>query len=255
MAIRYKVCGKSSGLTSCYGSINALMDKEAFDGIELELTNPETSHHDSRLFLDRLNDDEVREVLRMARATGFGEYIPRTLKQLRDAGSIHFSPDVPFYVVVAVTGFFRLWANHKEGMGVYQMLRDRGLDAYQALAGMATMHNPDKPYLYCFGEHSIVPWTIFNKESIAQFKRWPEMVGSLPSMADEIEETGRLTYTGRDEWFGATRSGNDIYRGYDDWPDDGHGCVTSLFLEGELSEYDHNYIKLDELVEEVKSWK
>lgn len=266
MTIAYKVCGTESSFTSCYGSINSyicigLGRGDVFDGIELYLTGKK---HGTDLFLDGvLSDDKMRKVLRIMRATGFSKYIPRTLSKLKKDGSIKFSKDTPFYVVVAVTSFFRLWANHRRGLEVYDMLHRRGLDAYQALAGMATLnpdpHNDSKYVLYTFGEHSIIPWTIFNEESVAELRDWPNRVGELPTMADELRDnSNRLSYSGRDRWFGAKSSGNATY--FEDDDERGatgaeYGCATLDFIEGGYSDYSTNYVDVDALVDHVKTWR
>ena len=267
MTIAYKICGVDSNFTSCYGSINRYIDRgirngNTFDGIELYLTRDKKSSgiHQSPLFLDSvLTDTEMRKVLRIMRATGFSTYIPRTLSKLDKDGSIKFSKDTPFYVVVAVTSFFRLWANHSKGLEVYDMLRKRGLDAYQALAGMATLWPEDdgKWRFYAFGEHSIIPWTIFNEQSVAAFRDWHKYVGDLPSMEDELKSTERLSYSGRDEWFGAQSLGNDRYISDDDDEIVGadYGCDTLDFIkDGGYSEYETNYVDVDALVKHVKTW-
>lgn len=266
MTIAYKVCGVESQFTSCYGSINSYINNglgrdNVFDGIELYLAGKKRG---TNLFLDGvLSDDEMRKVLRIMRATGFSKYIPRTLSKLKKDGSIKFSKDTPFYVVVAVTSFFRLWANHSKGLKVYDMLRKRGLDPYQALAGMASIsedpHDSNKYNLFLFGEHSIIPWTIFNEDSVAKFRDWYNRVGELPSMADELRDSGnRLSYSGRDKWFGAEHSGNDIYLDEDNLELEGstyYGCSTLDFLKEGYSDYTPNYVDIDKLVEHVKTWE
>ena len=266
MTIAYKVCGRESTFTSCYGSINRHINNgisygTAFDGIELYLTRDKKSScvHRSPLFLDGvLTDTEMRKVLSIMRATGFSTYIPRTLSKLNKDGSIKFSKDTPFYVVVAITSFFRLWDNHSKGLEVYDMLRKRGLDAYQALAGMATLRPEDdgRWRFYTFGEHSIIPWTIFNEQSVAAFRDWPNRIGELPSMDEELKSTDRLSYIGRDEWFGAESSGNDECISDDDDEIVGadYGCDTLDFIKNGYSGYATNYVDVDALVEHVKTW-
>jgi len=128
--------------------------RDEFDGITLYLSNaafgrdfPDDEKGRGAWDREMLTDTEsidkayLRTMMRMARAVGFGEYIPRTVNKLVADGYIHFPKTVPFYIVVAVTGFFRAWdGNHESLHKVYTDLIKAGVEPYTALCASQGIH-------------------------------------------------------------------------------------------------------------------
>jgi hypothetical protein len=270
MTILYETGGNLSGLTSCYGSIYRYLPKDIddFDGIKLFLSNKSAAddHPAYQLFLDKYKDDDesIRSILRMARDTGFSEYVPRYITTLKNRDYIQMSEDMPFFVVVALTGFFRAFNNHYNLIECYEYFRKRGIDPHISLAAAYTVSTRIKSdgttefYFTPHGEHSVIPWTMLNKGSIKKFKSWNKRMSELPSMRDELIEKGRLYYTGRDEWFGAVSSGNNTHVDEDTLEEDGigiYGCETLNHLKKSYSDYETNVVDMDSLVAELKTWR
>ena len=277
MSIRYAVSGNLSNYTTCYGSLYKYLSPTTFDGITLYLRkaavardfpdDDENSDWNSGFLLDKKGTDYVRTMMQMCRQMGFGDYIPRTVDKIVADGCIHFSKDIPFYIVVAVTGFFRAWdGNHTELHNVYADLIKAGVEPYAAFcASQAISKVGDRYTMYTASEHSIVPYCIFNREGINKFRTWKDRLPDLKSMAEEVDRTGELNYHGRDKWFGAKFSGNDedpddvFYwdsaddeeQPIDEWAEI---CHTMKYLKSEWSPYSSIYIHFDELVEEIKEW-
>ena len=286
MSIRYSIGGQLSSYTTCYGDIDSYLrdfEHDDFDGIRLYL-HPDAVEKDfpdddstvgcyrSQLLLEVKDKDYVRDMMRIARHTGFGEYIPRTVNKVVRDGYIDFSPDVPFYIVVAVTGFFRAWdGNHESLHEVYYDLLAGGVEPYAALCASQSIRKRSfmsgtKYVVHLAGEHSIIPYCIFNKYGVDTFRTWRDRRNTLPSMAEELRSTGRLEYYGRDKWFGAEFSGNDrdVYDDVFWWDEDyeegtppdewGGICAVMDYLDGEFNHYDNTTVKFNELVEEIKTW-
>ena len=288
--IRYAIGGELSEYTSCYASImgkmfpskyshdsfkqdNIYFDAfvaDKFTGITLYVSSEavardfpnDTSDNQwgsTELMLDKCDDDYIRDMLHIARAVGFGEYVPSTITKLKADGYVHFSPDVPFYIVVAVTGFFRAWdGNHSELHSAYKMLVKKGLDPYTAFCGAQSLsnHDEDEWFIYYAGEHSIVPYCIFNKSGVSQFKTWEERKSQLSSMKEDLTTNRYLDYHDRDEWFGAMFSGNSVDTDELDEDEIYNCCVTSKHLIGvDYPDcYETCYVDVDSLIEEVKQW-
>ena len=286
MSIRYSIGGVLSGYTTCYGDLWKYVkefDYNDFDGIRLYLhpdavekdfpDDERTDRYGRILLLEAMDKDYVRDMMRIARHTGFGEYIPRTVDKVVRDGYIDFKPDVPFYIVVAVTGFFRAWdGNHESLHEVYHDLLAKNVEPYVALCASQSVRKTKGYFdtapmyeVYLAGEHSIIPFSIFNRHGVNTFRTWRDRRTELQSMADEFAQTGRLDYYGRDEWFGADFSGNDVDiddifywdSDYDEGtpPDEWDNiCQVMAHLDGEYSNYDCTPVKFDELVEEIKRW-
>ena len=261
MTILYEVSG-TFDKSSCYGTLSGILsnrNQSDFNGINLYMKDPERKYGYEGIILDQMGDEYVRSMMRIARAVGFGAYIPRTLGQLKEANKIHFPPEVPFYIVVAVTGFFRAWAgNHEHLKETYDILVSKGLDSYTAFCGAQTLTpgGGDRWVYYPTGEHSVVPWCICNERGVAGFKTWKDRACDLMPMSSELASTGTLSPTGRDRWFGACMSGNEN----DPYEYGHHECETLNHIVGRegrgmsTDDYETSYINIDSLVEEVKTW-
>ena len=147
--IAYRVKGVYSGLSSCYGSINSILNRGLnngipFDGIRLFFSQ-EALHADikktgypvysnyatgAKLFKEAKPLEDIYDTLAIARSVGFSDYLPKNDTDIVQKGYIDFHPSVPFIVVVALTGFFRWYDNHKYFMDVYRLLHKQMMKDY-----------------------------------------------------------------------------------------------------------------------------
>lgn len=241
MTIQYKMLAGGEVINEdsycCYGNVNNNMttyaggstrtpswDYDKFEGLKLRLDNTSSYREETNKRQALVNDAIMDEL-------GFTEWLEgRCVYEYDKDGavsSIHFLPNCPFYLVVAATGMYRMWANNSAFWQVYNTLKKRGLEPMYAYAAAVNLNGQhfngnvskldDMMQLMTHGEHMPFTYQIARKEHLKHITSLTnESFNELRGMIDEIKEAQFLTYNGRDRWFFGVSS--HAWNKMDDYP-------------------------------------
>lgn len=246
--IAYKIMGCFSGLCQCYGSVDAVIrlahaqiNPEPFTGLRLyfnrkvyleEMVEERQYggyNNYKKLMAESVPYGDIWDTLEIARSLGFGKYLKSNTETIYN-GYVDFPADTPFIVVVAMTGFFRWFDNHRNFLKIYRMIHKKMMNAHAAgeimdafgsltprpfavpiflAANALTFGNRDSQSwanvcCHTHGTHSVVPSQSFTIGGMTTFASWPYRLHQLESMEDELKRTGELSYEGRDTFFAGT---------------------------------------------------